>query len=210
VSSTKDNNKTSKIAKKFQQSYHWVGGKWRNIIDNWITSYDNIKDPSWPNINNIDEWFQLPSHIKKECLEHNISVSGNTGDPNWLGFLENFYFSQWLIEDNTYFSEITFQNMMNCGNMLDKLNIPYRFSTIYDIFNSNHHARHSLGQATKEYYYNYVDWNKFINITPFEYGIRHDLLESDNFHLSKPGMNQWVGEINKVLQQDQELQRFFK
>lgn len=210
---TIDGKKHGQLAKKFQQSYLWIGGKWRNIIADWVQSYNNIKDPSWPNINNIDEWFRLPFDIQQECLEHNISVVGKKGDPNWLGFLENYYFSQWLVEDKAYFSEVTFQNMMNCGNMLDKLNIPYRFSTIYDMFDTDKHgntteSQSSLGQAKKEYYYNYVDWSKFIDITPYEYGIKYDLLLEDNFHLTGAGMNQWAGEINKVLQKDQELQHF--
>jgi hypothetical protein len=84
-------NKHGRLAKQFQQSYHWVGGRWRNIIDDWITSYSNIKDPLWPEISSIDEWFRLPFNIKQECLEHNISVTGEKGDPNWLGFLENYF-----------------------------------------------------------------------------------------------------------------------
>ena len=29
--------------------------------------YNNIKDPGWPNCETVDEFFQLPIHIQKEC-----------------------------------------------------------------------------------------------------------------------------------------------
>ena len=29
--------------------------------------YNNIKDPSWPNCETVDDFFQLPVHIQKEC-----------------------------------------------------------------------------------------------------------------------------------------------
>lgn len=35
--------------------------------NNTVISYNDIKDPSWPNITTDREYFQLPDHIKQEC-----------------------------------------------------------------------------------------------------------------------------------------------
>jgi hypothetical protein len=40
-----------------------------NFEENWRSSYKNIRDPSWPNCDSIDDWTSLPEHIKKECRE---------------------------------------------------------------------------------------------------------------------------------------------
>lgn len=34
-----------------------------------ITPYYNIKDPSWPDIESVDDFFALPDYIKQECRE---------------------------------------------------------------------------------------------------------------------------------------------
>jgi hypothetical protein len=36
---------------------------------NWLRSYQAIRDPSWPDCNTIDEWETLPEHVRKECHE---------------------------------------------------------------------------------------------------------------------------------------------
>jgi hypothetical protein len=96
---------------------------------------------------------------------------------------------------------------MNCFNLLEKKKIPYRFSFIYDIWTRHNH--YSLGQAVKECYYNQIDWNKFINLTPLEYGIKNNLLSDDEFHLTQTGMNDWATQISSRLQSDPELSKFF-
>lgn len=58
-------------------NYQWVLD---NIIHNFIknqikNSYDNIKDPSWPVVNTMDDFNLLPQHIKDECITvHNIKL----------------------------------------------------------------------------------------------------------------------------------------
>jgi hypothetical protein len=40
-----------------------------NFDDNWKRSYNNIKDPSWPECDNVDQWDLLPEYIKQECSD---------------------------------------------------------------------------------------------------------------------------------------------
>lgn len=53
------------------KNYRWV---LEQLIDGFFTdqirrSYDEVKDPSWPEVNNLDDFNQLPDHIRTECLE---------------------------------------------------------------------------------------------------------------------------------------------
>ena len=41
-----------------------------NFEENWRNSYENIRDSSWPDCNSVDQWEQLPKHIKKECQDN--------------------------------------------------------------------------------------------------------------------------------------------
>jgi hypothetical protein len=57
--------------------YRWVLD---NIIDNFFkdqiqNSYNNVKDVSWPDVHTLDDFFQLPDHIRNECLNvHNLKL----------------------------------------------------------------------------------------------------------------------------------------
>jgi len=53
------------------KDYRWVldkliDGFFRNQVQ---TSYNNIRDPSWPDVNSLQEFEQLPKHILKECKD---------------------------------------------------------------------------------------------------------------------------------------------
>lgn len=58
-------------------NYRWVLD---NIIDNFFkgqiqTSYNNVKDASWPDIQTLDDFAQLPDHIRNECINvHNLEL----------------------------------------------------------------------------------------------------------------------------------------
>jgi len=173
----------------------------------WLAGYNNIKLPEWPEITSLQDWFDLPESIKLECLQHKIHLSSHGGKENMAAFCHQYFLTQHLDIGKEYRSEQTFQNLVNCFNLLEKFNIPYRFSFIYDIWNPNEYFAHGL--ATKNKYYNFIDWSKFINLPPYQYGIKYDLLDQDGYHLTRAGMNQWAGEISKILQKDKELQHLF-
>jgi hypothetical protein len=185
-------------------SLYFTSGGGLDIDSGWLAGYNQIKDPSWPSIRSIKEWFDLPVWIKQECLAAGISLSSDQGDCNLQRFCHQYFLTQNIVDDRAYRSEQTFQNMVNCFNFLDKLSIPYRFSFIYDIWSNNMHYSH--GQARREYYYQFIDWNRYIDITPYEFGIRHDLLDIDQYHLTPSGMELWAQEIAKVLAQQDDLQ----
>ena len=178
-----------------------------DVEKGWLAGYNAVKADSWPEITSLRQWFNLPESIKSECLKHKIHLSTDGGQPNVNPLINQYFLSQNLIDDRQYHSELTFQNMMNCFNLLDKLNIPYRFSFIYDIWSKVEYF--SLGQAVKEKYYQQVDWSKFIDLPPLRFGLKHDYMSEDNFHLTFHGMNEWAKIISNTLQQDPTLKYLF-
>jgi hypothetical protein len=176
-----------------------------SLVDHhWLTAYNAIKDVSWPEISTIEQWFELDELIKKECILDKIDLSISSGNLDFHKAILNYFVSQWISNNKKYYSEVSMQHIMMCTNLLEKKKIPYRFSFIYDItkeFNSQF-----LGQVSKCDYYYEIDWSKYIPLTPFEYGLKYDLLQDDNFHVTEDGMNQWALEIKKILQQQPDLQ----
>jgi organic radical activating enzyme len=53
------------IISRFPENLHNI----ENSEYNWHNSYENIRDPSWPDCDTWDQWDELPDHIKKECSE---------------------------------------------------------------------------------------------------------------------------------------------
>lgn len=188
-------------------SRYFVNGHAVDPEKGWLAGYNDIKTPDWPEITCLKDWFDLPEYIKLECLRHKIYLSSASGQDNQQEFCHHYYLTQHLGLDNQYRSELTFQNMFNCFNLLDQMRIPYRFSFIYDIFADYHNT--SLGQARKVKYYHYIDWDKYIDLPTFEYGIKHDLLDSDQFHLTESGMNQWAVAVSKLLREQKDLQYLY-
>lgn len=71
--------------------YRWVLD---NIIERFSVnqiheSYEAVKDPSWPKVNNLEDFQNLPGWIKEECLQqhnlHLLEISKQNPDcPRWV------------------------------------------------------------------------------------------------------------------------------
>lgn len=47
----------------------------QRCLDTLITSYNDIKDDSWPDIRSLEDWHSLPEHILHECKEvHGVTL----------------------------------------------------------------------------------------------------------------------------------------
>ena len=184
----------------------WLFSGGKHMILLLIESYNNIKDASWPEISSIDDFYSLPSWIKDECL--GCDIFDFIDSPNLLkeislGGLQSNFLMQYLDDNIKYYSELTFQSMVNCFTLLNQYNIDYKFSFIYDIFSNHANNETSLGKIiTKDsYYYHHIDWGKYIKCTPYEYGLKHDLMEDDEFHLTADGMKQWAEEVKCLIKE---------
>ena len=189
------------------ESTYMLSGHSVDTDRGWLAGYNAIKADHWPEISSLDDWFKLSPEIKAECLQHRIYLSSHGGKENADAYCHQYFVTQCLEENKKYQSEITFQNMLTCFSVLDKLKIPYRFGFIYDIWSKN--LIKSQGQAIKNKYHDLIDWEKFINLPPFNFGIKHDYLSSDQFHLTDEGMLAWADNIQVILKKDPELKHLF-
>jgi hypothetical protein len=190
------------------ESLFALSGGGADVKRGWLAAYESIKDPSWPVVTSLQQWFDLPAAIKQECIEHRIHLSTDGGHPNVDALANQYFLSQNLRDNHRYHSERTFQHMTNCFNLLEKFNIPYRFSFIYDIWSNV--ENYSLGKAVKEKYYHLIDWNKFVDFPPLRYGLKTDQMLSDGFHLTSKGMDSWAQLVGKRLKQEPDLAHLFQ
>ena len=42
---------------------------YENYSFDFAKNYNNIRDPNWPDCNNLEEFYQLPEYIRKECID---------------------------------------------------------------------------------------------------------------------------------------------
>lgn len=105
-------------------NYRWVLDQ---LIDGFFTnqirdSYDAVKDSSWPEVNNLDDFNQLPEHIRTECIQQHglvlLELSEKTPDcprfvlreffkigfenPSQQGFLQRQSKAIYSSEDDVY------------------------------------------------------------------------------------------------------------
>jgi hypothetical protein len=93
-------------------------------------------------------------------------------------------------------NQLSLESISSVTNFLDNHKIEYNFSFIYNLHSNDLDFAPSFGPIDKQSnYYNHINWDRYIDTTPFEYGVRHDLLNSDNWHLTPEGMCQWADEI---------------
>lgn len=189
------------------ESLYFIGQGSVDVGASWRAGYEAVRDPSWPQIHSIKDWFALPQAIQQECLEHKIYLSSHAGRESLAPFAHQYFLTQNLTEDRRYASEVAFQHIMNCHNVLERRGIPYRFSFIYDPW---YHWDHiSFGQAVHNCYSQEIDWTKFVDLPPLNYGLRHDLMDQDGWHLTPAGMRQWATKVQSELSQESELAAFF-
>ncbi len=97
-------------------------------------------------------------------------------------------------------NQLSLEAISSVTNFLDNHDILYNFSFIYDPFSPHTIDEPSLGAIdTSNTYFNHINWNMYIDNTPFEYGLKYDKISNDGFHLTDCGMEQWAKTIKPKL-----------
>lgn len=103
--------------------YRWVLDI---LLDSFFTgqiaaSYNAVKDPSWPEIQTLTEFHQLPQHIQQECLEiHNLQlIECSAESPNCPRHILREFF------------EIGFANPANSGFITQQQKMQYDNLDVY-------------------------------------------------------------------------------
>ena len=104
--------------------------------------------------------------------------------------------SLYFQKDNTHIKELSLQAICQTLAVLEKYGVDYRFSFIYDIFSKDFDCNPSFGSVVENsIYFDHINWDKFINFPPFEWGIKNNLLNDDGWHLTPDGLKRWASII---------------
>jgi len=146
---------------------------------------------------------------ENECNNVNyFFTGGNHNLPPVKNFIEqgaseifqdiaDMYYSD---TDDKLCNQLSLESISSVTNFLDNHKIKYNFSFIYNPLSKGiADDEPSLGLIDKtNAYYQHINWDNYINFTPFEYGLKHDFIY-DGMHLTVDGMCQWAEEIKKYI-----------
>jgi len=92
-----------------------------------------------------------------------------------------------------YLAGISFTAISGALNLLETKNIQYRFGFIYDFFEDYSSDTTSLSGAVSRDHHmiDHIPWDKCISTTPYEFCRDNYLLDTDEFHPSAEGYNEW-------------------
>lgn len=57
-----------KVLTSYELDIQHLQRVWKSPFENLISDYNNIKSAEWPDIQQIDDWHNLPNDIKNQCL----------------------------------------------------------------------------------------------------------------------------------------------
>jgi len=159
-------------------------------------NYRNIKSLAWPEIYCIDDFLKLPKKIKDECIEKQIFYFG-LENSDLMSMINTSMMLNYL-NDTNYLQTLTYQNILNCQTFLERHLIPYNFSFISNVFDTNNKTQ--FGVLNKSHpLYKRINWSNYINDTPYEFAVKYNCLADDQFHLSHHGQRLWAQKIrNKI------------
>jgi len=119
------------------KDYRWVLDI---IINSFFTnqikvSYNNVKDDSWPEVATLQDFENLPNHIKQECIEmHNLTLLElNADHPNCpKSVLREFFEIGFLYPEQHGFLQR--QKQMVYNDAMDVFNFPFGSFYCTDLF----------------------------------------------------------------------------
>jgi len=78
------------------------------FTNNLVRSYNNIKDPSWPRVTDIDDFENLPGRIKEECIEKKLDISywQHPEHDHFYGDVEGIVDEQYVLAHQNYFESV--------------------------------------------------------------------------------------------------------
>lgn len=173
------------------------GDKYNSVL---VKNYKNIADPTWPVVNNLLDFCDLPVAVVAECYSRNLLPMKQVEFNNLEQYLQTSFFLQRLYNDSKFFNDISLSAVAQCCTFLDYHKIPYQFSFFCDIFSDHADTPLLQGKIDKtNINFSRIPWQKYVKLTPYEYGLKNNFIAKDNFHLTVDGMNQWADEIKQHL-----------
>lgn len=114
--------------------------------------------------------------------------------------VHSYFDNQYRSVDVDYLSENSLVDVINCINFLEQQQVCYNWSFIYDIY-QDYPNQPSLGHVDRSNpIMDKINWQNYINDTPYEYAKLHNLLSEDFFHLTDLGYDRYFKSILPKLQ----------
>ena len=187
---------------KVGSSYYFFDGG-NKYVHELTQCYKQIKDQSWPAINDLLDFFALNDGIKQECHDADILPVSKFNPDNLEHYLHSAFilYRLYHTQDNKFFNDASLKAIANCVTFLEHNQIPYKFGFFADVFGK--HADLVQGRIDKtNCNFSRIVWDKCVKLTPYEYGLKYDLMNDDGFHLTTAGMKQWADQIKQFLTKD--------
>jgi len=174
-----------------------------NKFDNVFVMFTGIDRCSItvPNNNLPDYYFGFPIGYDQGPIGsvHLIQSGGVLGKWNSLQQpYKQLFKQQYTAEDKDYFSQLNMYHVLCFVNYLTAQKIDFKYTFIYNVLESNKHD-YLLGVCNDTLYWNALDKTNYIPVTPFEFGVEHNCMQEDGFHLSHAGQIAWAEEVKKYL-----------
>jgi hypothetical protein len=104
----------TKVVTSFEHDQMHLDSQWRTGLDNFVESFNNIKDVNWPNISSFDDWHQLPNCIKTECVEtfdiHPDKFSYSNSQYDYRQWLQCLFYGLTISDQVIFWENIEFSN----------------------------------------------------------------------------------------------------
>jgi hypothetical protein len=163
------------------------GNKFTSVMQD---NYKNIKSDVWPDVETLDDFINLPTEIQEECYKSKLFwFDSLTLD----GRIQNYAMTQYM-NGRGYLEELSFRSIVACCDFLNLHKIPYRFTFVENPFGKRVKSFGKLPKTHK--LFDRINWKNYIARTPYEYGVDKDLLDTDDYHLTVDGYNQWAQSIS--------------
>lgn len=141
--------------------------------------------------------YSFATPLERTVWYHSGGQAGSWTWKNCPTEIHQIFKTQYLGADSKYLTDISLCNIFYTQSFLEKLNIEYQMSFIYnplaDYSNTSHeHYFGTINQSSA--YYNLVDWSKIdISNTAFEWANQNTArLENDQFHPTRNAMREWI------------------
>ena len=170
----------------------WTG---INRLDTMITR--NLHE-TYPGARKLQPEYSFCTPLTQSVWYHSGGQAGSwTWDSTCPPEIRQIFKTQYLGANSTYLTDISLCNIFYTQSFLEKLDIDYQMSFIYDPFfdYSKTSHEHYFGTVDPDSaYYKLVDWTKIpTSNTVFEWASQdHARLESDQLHPTRNSMREWI------------------
>jgi hypothetical protein len=173
------------------------GNKYDSILEN---NYKHIKDDSWPDATNLIDFWNLDPIIKQECIDKQLFSFLKFDPDNLMNLIKTSMLLPRFYNNSKFFNDTSQSAIANCCTFLEYHNIPYKFTFVFDVFGEHTNNNRLQGKIDKtNSNFGRISWDKYVKLTPYEFGLKYDLLAEDQFHLTEDGMNRWAIELQRKL-----------